>query len=335
MTSTIVTMETTAGHSAGFLRRVGLAAAALAAVLAVGFLGWGAVARVSLAQAHPPPGQFIDVGGYRLHLNCIGEGNGPTVLLEAGNADFGLMWAAVQPALAEEMKVCAYDRAGLGWSERGSAPRTLGMMTEELGRLLTGAGIEGNVLIVGHSFGGVLARSFAAEYPERVAGLVLVDPAHEDQLELGPTMRESVSQGKAQFESLVPLATWNLLAMLPQSIPNRGLPDAAYQSYAALLATTNYFAVAAEETAMLPANLEAMKGIRGDLGDLPLVVVSRSSADSEAQNADEAGWISLQAEIARLSTDSRHVVATHSGHYVQLDQPELVVAAVQEVLARL
>jgi pimeloyl-ACP methyl ester carboxylesterase len=246
----------------------------------------------------------------------------------------------VQPELATSARVCAYDRAGLGWSERGTAPRTLDAMTGELARLLDAAGIQGKLVLVGHSFGGIVARSFAAAHRERVAGLVLVDPAHERQLEASPTMRASVDAGAAQFEGLVPLASWNLLAMLPGNIPNRGLSEEAHSDYAAVLATTGYFSVAAEETRMLPANLEAMAAVPRDLGDLPLAVVSRGRVDgSPGATAEdlavlERAWRDLQEDLATLSTRGHHVVAGDARHYVHLDRPDLVVRTVEAMLSQ-
>jgi pimeloyl-ACP methyl ester carboxylesterase len=318
-----------------------MGAVGLAAMLAAGFFGWSTIARLSLASAHPPPGEFVDIGGYNLHLHCQGEGAGPTVILEAGNADFSTMWAKVQPKLAASVHVCAYDRAGLGWSERGTAPRTLAAMTDELHRLLDAAGIDGELLLVGHSFGGIVMRSFAASYPDRVVGLVLIDPAHERQLEASPTIREAVESRVAQFEGLVPLASWGLLAILPQTIPNRGLPEDAHADYTAVLATRNYFAVAAEETRMLPANLDAMAKLPRDLGDLPLTVVSRGRVDGPPGlapadlNALEQAWGDLQGDLAGLSSVSRQVVAEDAGHYVQLDHPDVVVEEVRMMLGLL
>ena len=323
-----------------FVKRVALVTVGIAALLALGFFGWGGIARYSLANAHPPPGQLVDVGGYRLHIDCVGQGTGPTVILEAGNADFSVMWAKVQPELAVSARVCAYDRAGLGWSERGKAPRTLDAMTDDLLHLLDAAGIEGKLLLVGHSFGGIVARRFAAAHSERVAGLVLVDPAHERQLEMSATMREAVEAGAAQFDGLVPLASWGLLAVLPGNIPDRGLSGAAHGDYAAILATTDYFAVAAEETRMLPANLEAMAARPRNLGELPMTVLSRGRVDGPPNAtpddlaALERAWRALQSDIATLSADARHIVADGAGHYIQLDRPELVVRAIELMLSR-
>jgi pimeloyl-ACP methyl ester carboxylesterase len=317
-----------------WLRSIALAFAALSVLT----LAWNVGARLSLALMHPPPGERIDMGGYALHLNCMGEAlSAPTILLEAGNADFSVHWSKVQSEIAAFARVCAYDRAGLGWSDRGTEPRTVAAMTADLATLLERAGVDGPLIIVGHSFGAILARNYAATRPDRVTGLVLLDPAHERQLE-SPAMRDAVAAGVAQFEALAPLASYGLLAMLPGTIPERGLPADAHGDYAAILATTGYFTVAAEETAMLAANLEAAP--MGGLGDLPMTVISRGRADVPAGTPAteiaelETQWRALQDETARLSTTSRLIIAEGSGHYVQLERPDLVVAAVREMAGK-
>jgi pimeloyl-ACP methyl ester carboxylesterase len=171
--------------------------------------------------------------------------------------------------------------------------------------------------------------------------MVLIDSAHERQLEANPTMRAAVESGVAQFKGLAPLASWGLLAMLPENIPGRGLPDAAHRDYVAVLATTNYFAVAADETAMLLTNLERMAAMPRSIEDWPLTVLSRGRVDGppDATRAElvalEPAWQGLQVDLTGLSRDSQHVVAEDSGHYVQLDQPDLVVEEVRKMLAKL
>lgn len=316
---------------------------ALGAVSAGGLAaaGWLAWAKHDLAAQHPPPGRLVDVGGYALHIDCRGPAGGPTVLLEAGNADFSVHWSAVQDRIAGFAHVCAYDRAGLGWSEPATGPRTIGAMSRELASLLQGAGIDGPLVLVGHSFGALVSLSFAAEHTDRVAGLVLIDPAHPDQLERLPALARAVDEGVAQFGGLVPLADWGLLAAMPGNIPNRGLPAEAHADYAAVLATKGYFAAAAAETATLPANLAAVGEIGGRLGDLPVSIVSRGLPEAPAGlsaaevEAFEAGWAELQGDVLGVSTNARQVVAGASGHYVQLAEPELVVEAVRDALAAL
>lgn len=129
------------------------------------------------ARRYPPPGELHDVGGYRLHLSCTGEG-APTVILESGLCRDSLDWSWVQPGLSEVTRVCTYDRAGSGWSDPSPRPRTSRNIAQELHQLLLSAGIEGPLVLVGHSAGGSHVELFQHLYPESVAGMVLVDVAH-------------------------------------------------------------------------------------------------------------------------------------------------------------
>jgi pimeloyl-ACP methyl ester carboxylesterase len=124
------------------------------------------------------------VGGWKLHLNCAGTKStaGPTVILEAGAGDFSPTWTFVQPKVASFVRVCSYDRGDTGWSDLGPHPRTFHQIAYELRTLLKNAGENGPFVLVGHSFGGLYARTFLSEYPEDVAGMVLVDSAHENEL---------------------------------------------------------------------------------------------------------------------------------------------------------
>ena len=152
----------------------------LGTVLALATVGavYQIVGMVLDRQQYPPPGQMVDIGGQRLHLYCLGTGS-PTVILEAAAPGWSLYWSTVQPQLARTTRVCAYDRAGLGWSDRGPLPRTGQRMAKELHRLLERAGIAGPYVLVGHSLGGLVARLYQHDYPQEVVGMVLVDAGHE------------------------------------------------------------------------------------------------------------------------------------------------------------
>src|SRR5581483_7934196 len=128
-----------------------------------------------------PPGQLVDVGGYRLHLYCTGSGS-PTVVLDFGLDGSYLDWFYVQPQIAEFARVCSYDRAGYGWSDSSSRPRLPSVMSEELHTLLANAGEKPPYILVGHSFGAFDVRMYAHKFPDEVAGLVLVDGSHPDEL---------------------------------------------------------------------------------------------------------------------------------------------------------
>ena len=118
--------------------------------------GYQAFATGRDLEKYPAPGQLIDVGGYRLHIYCVGEGS-PTVVMEAGMSGWSTDWLLVQPEVAEVTRACAYDRAGYGWSDEGPRPQDSQQVATALNRLLAEAGIEGEIILVGHSLGGVFA----------------------------------------------------------------------------------------------------------------------------------------------------------------------------------
>jgi len=151
---------------------------------------WAAVNRDR--YSNPPPGQLVDVGGYRMHIYCIGQGS-PTVVLEAGLGDTWLTWYKVQPLIARVTRVCSYDRAGMGWSGPSPYPRTNKVIAEELHRLLHYAGIAGPFVLVGHSFGGMTLRMYASLYPDEVAAVVLLDSVYPYQDDRLPVEVEPVS----------------------------------------------------------------------------------------------------------------------------------------------
>jgi pimeloyl-ACP methyl ester carboxylesterase len=300
---------------------------------------------VSSRPAAPPPvGRLVDVGGYRLHLACEGEG-GPTVVMEAAIGETGLLWSLVQPAVAKVTRACVYDRAGLGWSDPSPRPRTAATMAEELHRLLGAAEVPGPYVLVGHSFGGLLVRLYAARYPQEVAGLVLVDVAHEQQYQRAPAeIRELVpqleEQTRQQLEGLKALIVSGSLdaAMLP--IPP-GLPAAAAETFRALVAAgpNHVETLLAEQQAVGAIHAELAAARITSLGEVPLVVLSHGQPMAMPGRADEVNqaneqlWQELQAELAGLSSRGRLVVAQGSGHYIQLEQPQLVIDAIGQVVA--
>ncbi len=318
--------------------RVLSAVLALALSLAATVLLAGAVARFRLARQFPPPGRLVDVGGYRLHLSCLGRG-APAVIMDAGLNDFSVQWALVQPRVAAFTTACVYDRAGLGGSDASPRPRTSGVMVEELRALLSAGGVAGPWVLVGHSFGGLNMRLFAHRYPADVAGLVLVDAAHEEQTIRVPALKRAAGRAVAQFRALSRVSALGLMALSPASIPARGLSGQALDRYRAVLATTGYFEAAAAETAALEESLAEVRAARvTSLGDIPLVVISRGRPERfpglpEPESLQyERTWQSMQTELAALSSRGERVTAARSGHYVQLDEPEVVVDAILRVV---
>lgn len=307
----------------------------------------------------PAPGRLIDVGGWRLHLNCTGTRGGPTpiVILESGAGDFSVDWSLVQPDIARFARVCSYDRAGSGWSDLGPRPRTMHQIAYELHTLLGKGGEPPPYVLVGHSYGGALVRVYQSMYPAEVVGMVLVEAMSDDPRRLtadGRVVSASelpatktvppVRMSDPLKESEIPARIVQLIeGQIPEysahanDRPRDKLPLDAQRmrtwSTAQLkMAISNDNPFDAEELALLRAERSGKDHV---LGDMPLVVLSRGVAeDSGAAGRSAADYHSReQAGLATLSTIGKQVIATHSGHHVPLDEPQLVVSAVREIVA--
>ena len=161
------------------LRRIVFAIAAFALLVMVAGATYQFLTAMADARRFPQEGKSVDVGGYKLNINCIGQGS-PTVVLEAGLTVPAISWRSVQGGIARFTRVCSYDRAGYDWSDPGPMPRTTSQSVKELHTLLHNAGEKPPFVLVGHSFGGTIARIYNSDYPDEVAGMVLADTGHED-----------------------------------------------------------------------------------------------------------------------------------------------------------
>jgi pimeloyl-ACP methyl ester carboxylesterase len=313
----------------GFARGLGLAAVLIGGLGLAG-AGYEAIASRGDDRAYPPPGQMLDVGGYRLHLHCVGTGS-PTVVLDAGLGGMSLDWSLVQADLAITTRVCSYDRAGMGWSDPSPLPRTPENIARELHTLLTSAGIEGPYVLVGHSLAGKNVRLFAALYPDLVAGMVLVDARSEYvDARTSPAEAQSFLRSMAAQNGAYRIArALGLIRLFGQGLfsPPTMLAEtrtamALFGSDPQALATTN---AEASERATDDAQLEAAPS----LGDRPLVVLA-----SETNTTGLANWAEAQQQLAGLSTQGRLIVPAGSGHYIHWDHPAVVIDAVTEVVGQ-
>lgn len=320
-----------------------LFASSLAMLILVSLGIWGAshYYKPKLANNYPAPGRMVDVGGFDMHIQCMGQGS-PTVILEAASNEFSVQWASVQPRVAMYSRVCTYDRAGLGWSARGSKPRTSAHMVKELHTLLQNANEPGPYVMVGHSFGGLNSRLYSHQYPDEVKGMVLVDSAHEDQHQKIPELQDVGKKMVLLFKVMQVAHEIGALAVSPEAIPDNGLKGDALDQYRAILATKDYFKTAEEEAKALSDSLNELKQADlSNLGDMPLVVVSRGMvapllgmSDAELP-AYESKWKNLQRQLVDLSSNGRHIEALESSHFIHLSEPQLVVRAVREVLMQI
>lgn len=304
-----------------------------------------------------PPGRLVDVGGFRLHINSTGSGR-PTVVLDAALGASSISWALVQPEVARFARVCSYDRAGFGWSEAGPFPRTVGRIAGELRTLLDRAGEPPPYVLVGHSFGGLVMRVFAARYRADVAGLVLVDPAHpEDWVNPAPKERAKIDRGarlcrqggKAARLGIARGVAWLVGrgALVPARaitrLVSRGglsrededvlapiwkLPPEARKPLWHFWTQPKFFdALGSQIESMCESAAEVVDAAAEGYGDLPLVTISQTDPGDYRVRQQDA--------LARRSTRGRHLVAGASGHWIPLDEPELVVSVIREMCYRL
>jgi pimeloyl-ACP methyl ester carboxylesterase len=300
-----------------------------------------------------PPGQLVDVGGFRLHLHCAGEGS-PAVVLDAALGGSSLSWALVQPEVARFTRACSYDRAGFGWSDAGPMPRTAGRVAAELRTLLDRASVPPPYVLVGHSFGGLVMRIFAATHRADTAALLLVDPAHpEDWLKPEPKEQVRIDRGarlcrqgaKAARLGLARLvaALVGMGALEPAralvKIVSRGglsredegilapiwkLPREARQALKQVWTQPKFFdALGSQIDSICTSAAETIDAGRAGYGDLPLVTISSTDPGAYRLRQQDA--------LARLSTRGRHIVAPASGHWIPLEQPQLVVDVIRKV----
>jgi pimeloyl-ACP methyl ester carboxylesterase len=299
------------------------------------WLGWLAVLMIGLAlfgyfyeswaeardaKAYPPPGQLVDVGGYRLHINCTGSGS-PKVVVEAGWGDSSAGWAWVQPEVAKTTRICTYDRAGMGWSESSPEPRTAREYARELHTLLANANEPGPYVLVGHSMGGFTILVYAHDYPDEVAGLVLVDsqalPA------TNATWSPAPEPGGASPASL--MARIGLARALAGPLGAiQDLPPEAKQAYTAYSVTTRSAQAQWDEFIGMSEGGAQARAVT-TLGALPLIVLSARLGDTPAHTASQAGFL-------QLSTNSQQLFAEQSDHRIMIEQPEAAVAAIVKMV---
>lgn len=305
--------------------------------------------------AFAPPGQLIDVGGFRLHIHCSGEGS-PSIVLDAALGGSSLSWSLVQPELARVSRVCSYDRAGFGWSDLGPRPRTAGRIADELRTLLDRAGVPPPYLLVGHSFGGLVALIFAHRFRSATAGMVLVDPAHaEDWVRPAPkeqvlidrgvrlcrygavTARVGLARAVAALvgfgqltlaRGLVKVVSRGRLTQQDEAIlaPAWKLPPDVRPVLAQFWTKPKFFEALGSQIESISASAaEVLDATAPGFGHLPLVTISSTNpGDYRLRQQDR---------LAALSTRGRHIMASNSGHWIPLDQPDAVIDTVKEVLA--
>jgi pimeloyl-ACP methyl ester carboxylesterase len=251
-------------------------------------------------------GKF-DAGGVKLYLKCLGQGS-PTVVLDAGYGFDSSTWEKVVPGLQSHTQVCVYDRASMGQSDSRSGLRTSGQLAEQLHTLLVSARVDGPYLLVGHSLAGLTMLVFADRYRSEAAGVVMVDSSHPDQWD-----------------------RWS--AVLPAPTPDESASLAFLHKGWAFVEDPN-----SPEPMDIATTLAQVRAVKS-LGNIPLVVLSHADPAKMwsdlplelAANLDKV-WLDLQEEYVSLSADSSLILAEHSGHFIQQDEPQVVIDAILKLI---
>lgn len=293
-----------------------------------------------------PPGRVIQSGGRRVHV-LAAAGPGLPVIVITGGGSPCLEWVAVQRALAGEVRVVLYDRAGLGWSDAAAGPRSAGRMARELHELLATAGITPPVILAGHSIGGLAALIYAGTYPGEVAGLALIDSSHPDMLTISWPDRRArwlISSARALARPL------GLIRMacdlgLRDSIDSQAAliyPADLAGAGKALLLSSQRRRTGVRELLAVPRSCREAAPHLHHLGRLPLAVTTAGEPSSGTPGSRSAArahhwylaWQRMQADLAALSSDSTHDVATAAGHYIHRQDPALIAGVLRDLAHR-
>ncbi len=303
------------------------------------------------AYKYPPTGQQVDAGGHLLHIHVMGKGK-PVVVFENGSADFSFIWDLVQPEIAKTTMTVSYDRAGYAWSAPGPFPRTGRQIAYELHTALHNAGIKGPYIMVGQSYGGFLVRYFARYYRKEVVGLVLVDALNENEkivINNKGTRVRDMATGRhapgiqnlakknidtASSKETNPLAT---NTALEPPLDRLSPDDQKMQLWAQT--QFNYYKAASGEMDWSPEDVADMYKNREKpgyrLGNMPLIVLTKGYGNFSGMPdsvALESQRLKLQNDLARLSTNSKHIVDKNSGHNIHLEDPATVITAIKLVI---
>jgi len=267
-------------------------------------------------------GQLVDIGTHKLHIYCQGNGS-PTVIVDTGLGEISLEWIRIQQNLANYSKICLYDRAGYGWSETGPLPRTSSYIADELYRLLKRADIEGPYVLVGHSFGGYNMQVFASRYQDVTAGIILVDSSHPQQYErfLAAPINVKTAPDNNRGSRLFRFSLPRLHPKVPKEVRSDVM--------AMMLKRPMRMAMANEYYDYRQSAADVIE--TGDLPPVPLLVLSRGKRvypHDRRGDLMEDLWSTLQQELVERSPRTAHVIANESGHFIHLDQSQLVVDSV-------
>lgn len=315
-----------------WLKRAFVRLAIFTLALAITGMIYQTAATESDQRKYPPPGELVNVDGYKMHIYCMGEGS-PTIILDHAGGGSSMDWSLIQPKLAEHTRVCAYDRAGYGWSDYNPAPRTLEQQVKELHTLLAGANEKGPYIFVGHSYGARVGRVFAAKYPHEVEGMVLMDPGflYDDPrypAETQTHLEEDINMSRAG-RWLAPFGLVRLLQPIMKN-PTFDLPEEARLTSASFTASSHYWQSLNDQMEVVSTIFEEEHQIT-TLGEIPLLVLN----STEPNDASHQAWRQANSDMADLSSNGSYRPvdgATHFSLVYRQNDAQVCTDGILEVL---
>jgi pimeloyl-ACP methyl ester carboxylesterase len=312
-------------------------AIALVVLIALLAAGWAfqTLGERADARRFPALGTMVDLGTHRLNLVHKGPGAGPTVVIEQGAGEPWIFWWSIVERVAEFASVCTYDRAGIGASDAPPSPHTPLDSAEELATLLERARIPGPYILVAHSYGGLIARLFARDRRRDVAGLVLVD-TFEEGIHFRPDVLPMYRRFRRLLAVVTIAASFGILRLIGKlrRAEASSLPAEIHARTEAVGQSPAFFRAMSADIKALDSYDPALRhpGATGNLGDLPLVVITHGQPFPGPMATLEKYWAAGQQRLAALSTSGELVVARNSNHMVQMDEPQVVIDAIRRVL---
>jgi len=278
----------------------------------------------------PAPGKLVDIDGHLMHIHCRGEGS-PTVIMEQGLQGVSTAWDDITKETSSLTTVCAYDRVGLGYSEPIGHATRASEVAELLNKLLAGAGVDDEVVLVGWSAGGVYIREYHRLYPDMTRAMLLVESGHEQQQRRLPQSSGSDPNATLKIARLLaPIGLVRLSGIVKRQIGYSPVPDHLKPRLIALYEQSHVFQTMLNESESFTLDTQS-KQPPASLGDLPLIVLTGGEQASSAEEQEARDQ--MQRELVALSTNSKQVIAAKSGHGIPYDQPELLIGSVKELVA--
>lgn len=306
---------------------LGIGTLSLVAAIAIAGNIYRIQGRAKLHNELQPPGRIVDIGTHRMHIHCVGSGQ-PTVILDSGGGGYSNAWKDVMLGAASITRTCAFDRSGMGWSERSPGPVDAASRSADLEALLAEAEEPAPYIFAGWSMGGALAWLYAQDHLHQAAGLIMVDS-------MPPNMDEIAALRGGHPDAPPLVIGLDRLGLLPATMRLLNSSSALFEP-----SLDPFLSVGiVDELESIPGIGRAAWGM-GDLGDLPLIVITHGRPGylmalwGDRMDEAEDMFQQAQRDMARQSSSSKLVIAEHSDHDVPMDQPEIVVDAIGELTKR-